>query len=39
MEIKLEAFLYIEDCIEAILKLFNSDFRDPINIGSEKKYQ
>ncbi len=31
------SFLYIEDCVEAILKLFNSDFRDPINIGSEEK--
>ena len=31
------SFLYIEDCIEAILKLFNSDFREPINIGSEEK--
>ena len=36
METKLEAFC-IEDCVEAILKLFNSDFRDPINIGSEEK--
>ena len=31
------SFLYIDDCIEAILKLFNSNYRDPINIGSEEK--
>ena len=31
------SFLYIDDCIDAILKLFHSNFRDPINIGSEEK--
>lgn len=31
------SFLYIEDCIEAIFRLFNSNFRDPVNIGSEEK--
>ena len=31
------SFLYIEDCIEATLKLFDSDFHGPINIGSEEK--
>jgi len=31
------SFLYIDDCIDAVLKLFNSDFRDPINIGSDEK--
>jgi len=31
------SFLYIEDCIEATLKLFHSDFHGPINIGSEEK--
>jgi nucleoside-diphosphate-sugar epimerase len=31
------SFLYIDDCIEAIIRLFNSSFRDPINIGSEEK--
>ena len=31
------SFLYIDDCIDAVLKLFDSDFRDPINIGSDEK--
>ena len=31
------SFLYIDDCIEATLKLFNSEFHGPINIGSEEK--
>jgi GDP-D-mannose 3', 5'-epimerase len=31
------SFLYIEDCIEAVLKLFNSDYSHPINIGSDEK--
>mgnify|MGYP000220388898 CR=1 FL=1 len=33
----LKDFLYIDDCIEATLKLFDSDFHGPINIGSEEK--
>jgi len=31
------SFLYIDDCIDAILKLFNSNYIHPINIGSEEK--
>jgi len=31
------SFLYIDDCVDAILKLFQSNFKDPINIGSEEK--
>ena len=31
------SFLYIDDCIDAVLSLFNSDFKDPINIGSDEK--
>lgn len=31
------SFLYIDDCVEAIIKLFNSNFSNPINIGSEEK--
>ena len=31
------SFLYIEDCIDAVLKLFNSNFSDPINIGSDEQ--
>ncbi len=31
------SFLYIDDCVEATLKLFDSDKHGPINIGSEEK--
>jgi nucleoside-diphosphate-sugar epimerase len=31
------SFLYIDDCVDAVLKLFYSDFKDPINIGSDEK--
>ena len=31
------SFLYIDDCVEATLKLFDSNFHGPINIGSEEK--
>ncbi len=30
------SFLYIEDCIEAVRRLVESDFSSPINIGSEE---
>jgi len=30
------SFLYIDECIEATLRLMNSDFSGPINIGSEE---
>lgn len=30
------SFLYIDDCLNAIRKLMNSDFSSPINIGSEQ---
>ena len=30
------SFLYIDDCIEATLKLMHSDFQGPVNIGSEE---
>lgn len=30
------SFLYIDECIEAILRLMESDFLEPINIGSEE---
>lgn len=30
------SFLYIDECIEAILRLMNSDFTGPVNIGSEE---
>tara|TARA_B100001540_G_C15729126_1_gene606800 strand:- start:124 stop:1131 length:1008 start_codon:yes stop_codon:yes gene_type:complete len=31
------SFLYIDDCIDAILKLFHSNYSYPINIGSDEK--
>ncbi len=31
------SFLYVDDCIEGIRKLMNSEFVGPINIGSEEK--
>ena len=31
------SYLYIEDCIDAVLKLLESDYHDPINIGSEEQ--
>ena len=31
------SFLYIDDCIDAVLKLFDSDINVPINIGSEEQ--
>lgn len=33
------SFLYIDECIEAVQKLMESDFTDPINIGSEEMVQ
>jgi nucleoside-diphosphate-sugar epimerase len=30
------SFLYVDECIEAVLKLMNSDFIGPVNIGSEE---
>ena len=31
------SYLFIEDCVEATLKLFHSDIHGPINIGSEEQ--
>lgn len=30
------SFLYVDECVEAVLKLMNSDFTGPVNIGSEE---
>lgn len=30
------SFLYIDECIEAVVRLMNSDFIGPVNIGSEE---
>ena len=31
------SFLYIDECVEAVLRLMKSDFAGPVNIGSEEK--
>ena len=31
------SFLYIDDCIEGTLRLFESNYSDPINIGSDEQ--
>jgi len=33
---QLRSFTYIDDCIEGTLKLINSDFNSPLNIGSSE---
>ena len=30
------SFLYIDECIEAVRRIMDSDFKEPINIGSEE---
>ena len=30
------SFLYIDECIEAVQRLMDSDFKEPVNIGSEE---
>lgn len=30
------SFLYIDDCVEAVLKLVESDYTGPVNIGSDR---
>jgi len=30
------SFLYIDECIEAVFRLMNSNFKEPVNIGSEE---
>ena len=30
------SYLYIDDCIEAVLRLMDSDYEQPINIGSDR---
>jgi nucleoside-diphosphate-sugar epimerase len=30
------SFLYIDECVEATRRLMDSDFADPVNIGSEE---
>jgi nucleoside-diphosphate-sugar epimerase len=30
------SFLYVDECVEAVLKLMDSDFIGPVNIGSEE---
>ena len=30
------SFLYIDECIEGVIRLMNSDFSEPVNIGSDE---
>jgi nucleoside-diphosphate-sugar epimerase len=30
------SFLYVDECVEAVLRLMESDFTGPVNIGSEE---
>jgi len=30
------SFLYVDECVEAVLRFMNSDFSGPVNIGSEE---
>ena len=30
-------FLYVDECIEGTLRLFNSDYSEPVNIGSDEQ--
>jgi nucleoside-diphosphate-sugar epimerase len=30
------SFLYVDECVEAVLRLMDSDFTEPVNIGSEE---
>jgi len=34
--IQTRSFLYIDECVEAVLRLMQSDFTGPVNIGSEE---
>jgi len=30
------SFCYVDDCVEGVFKLMHSDFKDPLNIGSDR---
>jgi nucleoside-diphosphate-sugar epimerase len=30
------SFMYIDDCVEAVLRLMDVDYKEPINIGSDR---
>lgn len=33
------SFLYIDECLEGVRRLMDSDFTGPVNIGSDEKFQ
>ena len=37
MENKQVSFLFIDDCVEGTLRLFESDYSEPVNIGSDEQ--
>ncbi len=30
------SFMYVEDCVEGILRLMVSDYREPLNLGTDR---
>ena len=36
MECKLGLFLLVDECVEGIMRLMKSDFKGPVNIGSDE---
>jgi GDP-D-mannose 3', 5'-epimerase len=30
------SFMYVDDCVEGMIRLINSDFHDPINLGTDR---
>lgn len=30
------SFLYVDECVEGLIRLMNSDFKEPVNLGSEE---
>jgi nucleoside-diphosphate-sugar epimerase len=30
------SFMYIDDCVEGLVRLMNSDYRDPLNLGTDE---
>jgi GDP-D-mannose 3', 5'-epimerase len=34
--VQTRSFLYVDECVEAVLRLMYSDFNEPVNIGSEE---
>lgn len=33
---QMRSYLHVEDCVEALCRLMDSDYRDPLNVGSDR---